>query len=146
MESRIRSAAQDALRAGDRYWEALAADLDERLVPLLSDSAIVRSGLSTTLSHCQTLRLFHRLSPADCLLIGSRLPGRILADASFGLRYGQDPPLGQSAPAESEEEPIWTLRVVMSGGAWKVDPYADPAGWAEIGYIAAERHEPEHLN
>src|SRR5579862_8386445 len=146
MESRIRSAATDALRAGDRYWEALAADLDARLMPLLTDAAIAASGTSVELSRCESLRRFHHVSPAACLLMGPCLPGRILADASFGLRYGQDVPLGEPARPEDEAEPIWSLRVVMADGAWRVDPYTDAADWEEIGYIEIERLGPELVN
>jgi hypothetical protein len=146
MESRIKAAAADAVRTGGLYWEALAADLDDRLVPLLSDSAIVRTGRSTALSHCQTLRLHHRVSPAECLLMAPRLPGRILADASFGLRYGQDLPLAQPARPEGEAEPLWTLRLVMVGNGWRVDPYTPEQDWTEIGFFTMERHEPEHPN
>ena len=64
----------------------------------------------------------------------------------MGLRYGQDLPLGPPARMAGEEERVWTLRVVMADGAWRVDPYSDAAEWTEIGYIAIERQEPERPN
>jgi hypothetical protein len=129
LESRIKAAAAGAVRIGGLYWEALAADLDDRLLPLLPGSGPIVGAAAGAGSLCAALREFHRVSPADCLLMRPLPPGRILGDASLGLRYGLDLPLGAPAEPGAGEERVWSLRLVMIGGSWKVDPYTHGQDW-----------------
>jgi len=78
--------------------------------------------------------------------MGPRLPGRILADASFGLRYGQDVPLGQPARSDNENEPIWSLRIVMIGARGRSTRIPIRQSGPTSASIAVERRGPEHPN
>jgi hypothetical protein len=145
MEDRIKAACQQAVRVGLWYWEALAADLDARLCALLCHEAVALSASPTT-SRCETLRGFHRVTPSQCLLMGVLFPGRVLLDASFGLRFTRQSQPGRVDYPEGVEGPVWALRLVLEDGLWKVDPFTEERDWSVIGQFTIEAAEPVRAN
>jgi hypothetical protein len=133
VENRIKVAAQQAVRSGTYYWEALAIDLDTRLVVLLSPEALVLSAPTPDTSRCEVLREFHEVTRAQCLLMTTWFPGRVLADASFGLRYSQHPEPRRFGDPAGVGGRMWTLRIVLNEGVWKVDPYTEERDWSKVG-------------